>query len=117
MLESAGFDIGWHGDLIDLGLVQDHETKLAIEQRTRWDYPDEIVRRACLAAGDRLPDADVVVQAGAGMRPSLQAAAIESAIGKPLVSTDIALFWGILRAANQTARGNSGTLLDSLTKG
>lgn len=113
LLEKCGFDIVWAGDIVDQGIVADQGAKEAIEAATRWDYPDDIVRRACVDAGRRAPDADAVVQTGSGMRPSVQAAAIEAEIGRPLISTDLALYWAILTAADIAARSGCGRLLET----
>ena len=58
-LEAAGFDIVWHGDLIDQGLVADHDEKLAIEAETLWDYPDHLMIEAAvvLRTGQTIDDA------------------------------------------------------------
>ena len=110
-LESAGFEILWAGDVVDQGIVADLEGKMAIEKATRWDYPDHIVRAACLDAAARAPEAEAVVQIGAGMRPALQIAAIEDETGLPLVATDFCLYWAVLKAAGVPARAGSGRLL------
>ena len=49
-LEAAGFEILWSGDLIDQGLVADHEEKLRIEAETLWDYPDHLMIAAAVDA-------------------------------------------------------------------
>lgn len=49
-LQAAGFEILWAGDLIEQGLVADHDEKLAIEAATLWDYPDDIMIRASVDA-------------------------------------------------------------------
>ncbi|MEM7507475.1 MAG: hypothetical protein AAF415_12095 [Pseudomonadota bacterium] len=114
LIEGAGIEILWCGDLISQGLVADEDTRNKIEERTRWDYPDELVREACVEAARRAPEADAVLQIGAGMRPILQAATIEAETKMPLVSTDIALSWSILRTLGGKARADTGQLLQSL---
>lgn len=110
-LESAGFEIVWAGDLIDQGLVPDQEAKEEIEAATRWDYQDDIVRRACIEAANRAPECDAVCQTGAGMRTSYFAESVETETGKPLVATDIAIFWAVMRETGLTARPGHGQLL------
>lgn len=96
-LESAGFEVLWAGDVIDQGLFADESERNALEAATRWDYPDEIVEAACVDAASRAPDCDAICQTGAGMHATYVADAVEKATGKPLVSTDGALFWSIMR--------------------
>ncbi len=112
-LESAGFELLWVGDIIDQGIVPDHDAKLVIEVATRWDYPDDIVRQACIDAARRAPDCDAVLQIGAGMRTSFIVQSVEDVIGKPLVATDISIFWAVMKAGGLRARPGHGRLLAS----
>lgn len=113
-LEAAGFTITWAGDLIDQGLVKDHDEKLAIEEATLWDYPDDIMIRACIDAWERAPDADAIVQTGAGFRMLQVVDAVEGATGTPVVASDFALYWAMLRELNLTAAHGHGSLLAGL---
>ncbi len=113
-LEAAGFEIQWAGDLIDQGLVADHEEKLAIEASTLWDYPDDLMIRASIDAADRAPEVDAIVQTGAGFRMLQVVDAVEGATGIPVVASDIALYWAMLRELNLTAAHGHGSLLGSL---
>lgn len=112
-LESAGFEICWWGDIIDQGIIPDEAAKLEIEAATLWDYPEDIVTRACIEAGRLGPDCDVVLQTGAGMRTTYVAKAIEDEIGKPFIATDISLFWALLKLAGLKAKPDFGSLLAS----
>ena len=112
-LESAGFEILWVGDLIDQSILSNQSEKEAIEASTRWDYSDEIVIQTCVDAARRAPDCDAVCQTGAGMRTSYVVTDIEAQTGKPLVATDIAIFWAAMRATGITARTDTGGLLSS----
>ena len=109
-LESAGFEVLWAGDVIDQGIVADHEGKLAIEAATRWDYPDEIVLEACVDAAKRAPECDAICQTGAGMRTTYVVTEVEAQAGKPLVATDIALFWAVMRTLEIKPKGEIGRL-------
>ena len=113
-LESAGFEICWWGDVIDQGILADENAKMEVEAATLWDYPEDIVTRACVEAAKRASDCDVVLQTGAGMRTTYVAQAIEEEIGKPFIATDTSLFWALLRQANLKANQGSGSLLGSL---
>jgi len=112
-LDSAGFEILWTGDLIDQDILSDQSEKEAIEDATRWDYPDEIVMQTCVEAARLAPNCDAICQTGAGMRTSYVVKDVEAQTGKPLVATDIAIFWAAMQATGITARADTGVLLSS----
>ena len=117
-LETAGFEIVWAGDLIDQGLVADHSEKLAIEEATLWDYPDHLMIAAAVDAYRRTAGrVDAVVQTGAGFRMLQVVQAVEQQIDVPLVASDLALYWAMLRHLGMTARPGNGSLLGSLAPG
>ena len=113
-LEAAGFEILWAGDLIDQGFVADHAEKLEIEAETLWDYPDHIMTAAALDAHRRAPQADAIVQTGAGFRMLQVVDAIEGETGKPLVASDFALYWAMLKHLGLPAAPGFGHLLAGL---
>ena len=113
-LEAAGFEILWAGDLIDQGLVADHAEKLRIEAETLWDYPEHLMIAAACDAHERAPEADAVVQTGAGFRMLQVVDAVEGQIGKPLIASDFALYWAMLKHLKLPAAPGYGQLLGSL---
>jgi maleate cis-trans isomerase len=113
-LEAAGFTILWAGDLIDQGLVADHEAKLRIEEATLWDYPDHLMSAAAVDAHRRAPNADAVVQTGAGFRMMQVVDAVEGEIATPVVGSDFALYWAMLRELGRAAGPGWGHLLSTL---
>lgn len=113
-LEAAGFEILWAGDLIDQGLVADEDEKLAIEAATLWDYPDHLMIAAAVDAHERAPEADAIVQTGAGFRMMHVVDAVEGQTGTPVVGSDFALYWAMLRELGLPAAPGYGTLLASL---
>ena len=113
-LEAAGFEILWAGDLIDQGLVADHEEKLAIEAATLWDYPDHLMTDAAVDAHLQAPNADAIVQTGAGFRMLQVVDAIEERTGAPVVASDIALYWAMLSELGLSAAPGHGSLLATL---
>ena len=114
-LEAAGFEILWAGDLIDQGIVSSHEEKLKIEAETLWDYPDHIMIAAALDAHERAPMADAIVQTGAGFRMLQVVEAVEGGAAKPLVASDFALYWAMLRHLGLPAAPGHGHLLATLS--
>ncbi len=113
-LADAGFQILWQGDVIAAGLVKDHAEKLAIEDASHWDYPDHLIAGAALEAHRRAPEADAIVQTGSGFRMMRVVETVEAQTGKPLVASDFALYWAMLKSLKLTAVYGQGTLLASL---
>jgi maleate cis-trans isomerase len=113
-LEAAGFEVLWAGDLVDQGLVADHDEKLRIEAATLWDYPDHLMVAACVDAHARAPQADAIVQTGAGFRLMQVVDTVESQTGTPVVGSDVALYWAMLRELGLAATHGHGSLLASL---
>lgn len=113
-LESAGFKILWHGDLIAQGLVADHHEKLRIEAETLWDYPDHLMVAAARDAHRRAGDADAVVVTGAGFRFVQVVETVEGQTGTPVVASDFALYWAMLRHLGLRAAPGWGHLLSTL---
>ena len=103
-LEAAGFRILWAGDLIDQGLVADHDEKLRIEAETLWDYPAHLMAAAAIDANTRAPQADAVVQTGAGFRMLQVVDTVEGQTGTPLVASDFAPLLGHAEAPRTTGR-------------
>ena len=114
-LEAAGFEILWAGDLVDQGLLSGHEDKLRIEAETLWDYPDHIMIAAALDAHERAPAADAIVQTGAGFRMLQVVDAIEGQVGKPVIASDFALYWAMLKHLGLPAAPGYGHLLSTLS--
>ena len=113
-LEEAGFRVLWAGNIIDQGLVADHDEMLRVEADTRWDYPEHMMAAAAADACSRAPQADAIVQTGAGMRMLQVVDAIEGQTGKPLVASDFALYWAMLKHLGLTAAPGYGHLLSTL---
>ena len=113
-LEAAGFEILWAGDLIDQGLVADHEEKLAVEAATLWDYPNHLMVAAAVNAHEHAPDADAIVQTGAGFRMLGVVDTVEGLTGTPVVASDIALYWAMLKELSLPATPGHGMLLSTL---
>ncbi len=115
-LEQAGFEILWAGNVLDQGIYDSLEEQEEVERLTLWDYPAEDVIKSCVLAHEAAPLADAVVQTGSGFRVTPHMEAIEGMIGKPVVASDGALYWAMLKALNlgMPVRGY-GHLLGTLT--
>lgn len=115
-LEQAGFEILWAGNLIDQGIYQSLDELLESECQTLWDYPADDVINACCQAHKSAREADVVVQTGAGFRTMPHIRVIEDMIDKPLVSSDMALYWAMLKHLDLGIPvENFGSLMKTLT--
>lgn len=114
-LEVAGFEILWAGDLIDQDIVASHAEKLLIEAETLWDYPSHIIIAAAVDAHKRAPLADAIVQTGAGFRMLQVVDTIEGQTGKPLVASDFAVYWAMLKHMGLPAAPGHGHLLSTLS--
>jgi len=99
-LEAAGFEILYAGNLVDQGFYGSFDDLQRAEAESHWDHPPSEVVGACLKAHQAAPDADAVVQTGSGMRTGPYVEAIEGLTGKPLISSDLALFWAMLDILN-----------------
>ena len=113
-LEAAGFRVLWAGNIIDQGLIADHDAMLRHEDETLWDYPDHMMFAAAVDAHARAPQADAVVQTGAGMRMVRVLDMVEGHTGTPLVASDGALYWAMLKHLGLTAAPGYGHLLATL---
>ncbi len=110
-LEAAGFEILYAGDLIDQDLLEDQQEKLAIEAATLWDYPNHLMVAAAIAAHEGAPDADAIVQTGAGFRMLGVIDTVEGFTAKPVVASDTALYWAMLRELGLRANPGCGMLM------
>ena len=96
-LEQAGFELLSSGHMRDQGLYASLEEQLEVEEATVWDHPDRDVVESIRLAHEAAPDADAVVQTGAGFRTTPHVPALEARFGKPVVASDNALYWAMLR--------------------
>ncbi len=113
-LEQAGFEVLAFGNLVDQGIYASLEEMKEVEAATHWDYPAADVARACILAHEAAPEADAIVQTGSGFRTLPVIEAVEGIADKPLVASDVALFWAILQELKlDLPVTQSGMLLNS----
>jgi len=96
-LTAAGFEILASGHMRDQGIYASLDEQMKVEAATVWDHPDRDCVQTILRAHEAAPDADVIVQTGSGMRIGPHVAALEAATGKPVIASDNALQWAMLR--------------------
>ena len=118
-LTQAGFDLLYYGNFVDLGL---YETQEQVNRQV-WIFPGDVARRSMLRVAELAPEADAIVvngmpnfrrADGLPQRMSSLEIELEAAIGKPIVSSDSALYWRIFKTLNLAPTGHHGRLLSTL---
>ncbi len=119
-LKQAGFDLLYAGNFVDLGL---YETQEEVNART-WIFPEEAAARSMARVAELAPGAEAVVVNG---MPNFRQAdgltrrmvslepGLEAAIGKPIVSSDSALYWRLFKTLGLAPTGSNGRLLSMLS--
>ncbi len=118
-LKEAGFDIVYSGNFVDQGLygTQDQVNDCV------WIFPGDVAETSMTCVAERAPEADAVVITGMpnwrnanGIpeRAVTLAPALEAKIGKPIVSSDFALYWNIYRTLGTAPVGTQCRLLSTL---
>jgi len=120
-LKEAGFDVLYYGNFVDQGI---YETQDDVNALT-WVFPGEAAARSMTYAVEQAPDVDAVVVTGMpnwrrsdGLpeRTVSLAPELEAAIGKPIVSSDFALYWRVFKTLGVAPVGTQGRLLSTLQK-
>ena len=118
-LRDAGFDLVYVGNFVDLGLYDTQEEVNALT----WIFPGELAAQSMERIAERAPDVDAYVVNG---MPNFRAAnglpqrmvsrevELEALVGKPIVSSDSALYWRIFKTLGLRPTGRHGRLLSSL---
>ena len=118
-LKQAGFDLIYYGNFVDLGL---YETQQEVNNLT-WIFPGEMSSRSMQRLAENAPDADAYVVNG---MPNFRRAdglpqrmvslevELEALTGKPIVSSDVALYWRIFKTLGIAPGGKHGRLLSTL---
>ncbi|MEL6965341.1 MAG: hypothetical protein AAFO01_21510 [Pseudomonadota bacterium] len=121
-LRQAGFDLIYAGNFVDLGL---YKTQEEVNDQN-WIFPDEIAASSMQRVAERAPDVDAYVVNG---MPNFRRADglpermlsrevdLEAFVGKPIVSSDTALYWRIFKSLSVAPVGSHGRLLSTLSLG
>lgn len=118
-LKEAGFDLLYYGNFVDLGF---YETQDEVNAQT-WIFPGEMAQRSMLRVAELAPDADAIVVNGMPnfrraddlpQRMSSLEIELETVTGKPIVSSDTALYWRIFKTLDLAPIGKHGRLLSRL---
>lgn len=118
-LKQAGFDLVYCGNFVDMGLFQTQEEC----NDCTWIFPGEMAERSMCYAAERAQQADAIVVNG---MPNFRRAdglplrivsldkSLEEKVGKPIVSSDTALYWRIFKTLGVSPTGGHGHLLSML---
>ncbi|MEO1721324.1 MAG: hypothetical protein AAFR84_02845 [Pseudomonadota bacterium] len=122
-LREAGFDLVAVGNFVDLGLYESQEEVNALT----WIFPGEMAARSMLQLAERAPNVDAYVVNGmpnfrnADGLPERMVSIerdLEALVGKPIVSSDTALYWRLFETLGVAPPGNAsrrhGQLISSL---
>lgn len=120
-LRDAGFDLQYVGNFVDQGFYQNQEQ---VNDLT-WIFPGDLARKSMEYVADQTPQAEAIVvngmpnfrrQDGLPQRMVSIAEELETNIGKPIVSSDFALYWRIFKTLGISPLGDHGALLRTLGK-
>ncbi|MEM7169697.1 MAG: hypothetical protein AAF530_05980, partial [Pseudomonadota bacterium] len=118
-LKDAGFDLVYYGNFVDLGL---YETQEEVNAQT-WIFPGEMANRSMEIIAERAPAAEAFVvngmpnfrrSDGLPQRMVSREVELEALVGKPIVSSDSALYWRIYKTLGTKPVTQQGRLLSSL---
>ena len=116
-LKQAGFDLIYYGNFVDLGL---YDTQEEVNDQV-WIFPGEMAKASMERTAERAPGAEAIVvngmpnfRGGLPRRVVSLASSLEDQIGKPIVASDLALYWRIFRTLGVAPLGAHGRLLSTL---
>ena len=118
-LKQAGFDLVYSGNFVDQGF---YATQAEVNERT-WIFPGDLAEASMTRVAEAAPEADAIVVIGmpnfrrpdgVAERAVHRAADLEAKLGLPLVSSDFALYWRILRTIGVAPLGRHGKLMSML---
>ncbi len=120
-LKSAGLEVLWHGNFVDQGFYADQQE---VNDAT-WIFPGDLALKSTLKTAEMAPDAEAILingmpnwrrADGLPQRTLSRVNELEAAVGKPVISSDFALYWGVFQSLGVAPSGNHGHLLTSLQK-
>lgn len=119
-LKQAGFDLIYFGNFVDLGLYESQEE---VNDQI-WIFPGEMAERSMRRVAEAAPQAEAIVvngmpnfrrADGLPQRMVSLEADLEAQTGKPIVSSDSALYWRLFKTLGLAPTGRCGRLLSSLS--
>ena len=121
-LRSADLDLRYYGNFVDLGF---YDTQQEVNDKI-WIFPGELAVESVVRTAERAPDAEAIVingmpnwrgPDGQPERTLHRVAAMESAVGMPVISADFALHWRLFKSLGVAPTVTPGRLLSTLADG
>ena len=118
-LRDAGFDVLYSGNFVDQGF---YPTQQQVNDLT-WIFPGDLAAKSMQYIAEQAPRADAIVvngmpnfrrKDGLPQRMASIDVEMESLTGKPIVSSDFALYWRIYKSLGIRPEGQHGQLLSTL---
>lgn len=118
-LRSADLDLVYAGNMVDLGLYETQEEVNALT----WIFPGDKAVESIRRTAERAPNAQAIVingmpnwrgEDGIPERTLHRVEEMEAAVGLPIISSDIALYWRIFKTLGIKPTEAPGRLLSSL---
>ena len=118
-LRDAGFDILYVGNFVDQGFYQTQEE---VNELT-WIFPNELAKKSMQYIAEQAPNADAIVVNGMANfrnidglpeRMVSREVELEAVVNKPIISSDVALYWRIFKTLGVAPEGSHGQLLSTL---
>ena len=120
-LRSAGIDVVFHANFVDLGLYQTQEE---VNELT-WIFPGECALQSTVRTAEKAPEADAILingmpnwrrADGLPERTLHRVLELEAAVDKPIISSDFALYWRIFKSLGVAPNGDHGRLMKTLNR-
>jgi maleate cis-trans isomerase len=118
-LTEAGFDLVYFGNFTDMGFFKNQQEC----DDCIWVFDGDLAEKSMQYIVEQVPDIDAIVvngmpnfrrEDGVPQRIVSLDETLEEKIGKPIISSDTALYWRIFQTLGAAPIGNHGQLLASL---
>ena len=120
-LRDAGFNLIYAGNFVDLGM---YDTQEEVNEQT-WIFPGDMINRSMQRLAELAPNVDAYVvngmpnfrrADGVPQRMVSREVELEALVGKPIISSDSALYWRIFKTLGTAPVTQQGYLLSQLQK-
>ena len=120
-LRDAGFNLVYAGNFVDLGM---YDTQEEVNEQT-WIFPGDMINRSMQRLAELAPNVDAYVvngmpnfrrADGVPQRMVSREVELEALVGKPIISSDSALYWRIYKTLGTAPVTKQGYLLSQLQK-
>jgi maleate cis-trans isomerase len=119
-LRQAGFDVVWAGNFHNQGFFKTEED----QNDCTWVFDGDLAQKSMEYVAKQAPDVDAYLvngmcnfrREGDGLPQRMVALTkdLEEVVGKPIISSDTALYWRLYKTLGVKPTGDYGSLLSSL---